>query len=203
MSNPVPYGAGLFPCYNEGMEKSIFLQNREIKYKYKRLRRARSVTITVKPDTSILVTLPYFIPLQAVEYALQKQAVWILDKIFHFERNKDQVLAGLGPQEYLRYKIKARELIIATAERLNKFYNFDYKKISIRNQSTLWGSCSQDKSLNFSYKLYFLPGHLAEYIVAHELCHLQELNHSRNFWQLVAQTVPDYKKRIAELKKKY
>lgn len=185
------------------MEKSIFLHNREVKYKYKRLRRARALTITVKPDTSVMVTMPYFLPLQSIEYALQKQAVWVVDKILHFERTKDQTMAGLGPREYQRYKAQAHRFIVDKVKELNQKYNFKYNRISIRNQSTLWGSCSQNGNLNFNFKLYFLPSHLAEYVVAHELCHLQELNHSRKFWSLLAQTIPDYKQRIAELKKRY
>jgi predicted metal-dependent hydrolase len=43
--------------------------------------------------------------------------------------------------------------------------------------------------------------HLAEYVVVHELCHLEQLNHSQAFWDLVAITIPDYKRRRSELKK--
>lgn len=185
------------------MEKSIVLKDKEIKYIYKRLRQAKSLTITVKPDASVMVTTPYFFPMNFVEHALRKQADWVLAKILHFENTKDEVFAGLGEREYQRYKERAKQFIISQVEELNKIYNFDYHRISVRNQSTVWGSCSQNKNLNFNYKLYFLPGHLAEYVIAHELCHLQKLNHSKEFWGLVAKTIPDYKQRIAELKKRY
>ena len=56
------------------------------------------------------------------------------------------------------------------------------------------------KNLNFNYKLYFLPPHLCDYIIVHELCHLVELNHGQQFWDLVAQQIPEYKKCVAELK---
>ena len=55
-------------------------------------------------------------------------------------------------------------------------------------------------NLNFNYKIVHLPAELAEYIVAHELCHLKELNHSHKFWALVAKAVPDYKARRKKLK---
>lgn len=185
------------------MEKTIVLKDKEIKYVYKRLRRAKSLTITVKPDASVMVTTPYFFPMIFVEQALHKQADWVVEKILHFENTKDEVFADLGQREYERYKDRAQQFIVSQVEELNKVYNFDYNRISVRNQSTVWGSCSQNKNLNFNYKLYFLPGHLAEYVIAHELCHLNELNHSKKFWDLVAQTIPDYQARISELKKRY
>jgi hypothetical protein len=77
----------------------------------------------------------------------------------------------------------------------NALYRYTFKRVSIRNTKSRWGSCSEHGNLNFSYKLLFLPEPLADYIVVHELCHLQELNHSPRFWQLVAQTFPDYKER--------
>jgi len=64
-----------------------------------------------------------------------------------------------------------------------------------------WGSCSVSGNLNFNYKLIHLPEDIAEYIVAHELCHLAEFNHSKKFWELVSKTIPDHKLRRKRLKK--
>ncbi len=74
-------------------------------------------------------------------------------------------------------------------------------KIAIRNTKSRWGSCSSKKNLNFSYRLSLLPSHLSDYIVAHELCHLQEFNHGQNFWNLVALEMPEYHLHREELKK--
>jgi predicted metal-dependent hydrolase len=70
-------------------------------------------------------------------------------------------------------------------------------------QKSRWGSCSRKKNLNFNYKLIQLPLELADYIVVHELCHLQEFNHGQGFWNLVGETIPDYKARRDELRKKF
>ena len=64
----------------------------------------------------------------------------------------------------------------------------------------MWGSCSSKKNLNFSYRLYFLPEYLSDYIIIHELCHLKEMNHSKRFWDLVALVCPSYKDYRRELK---
>jgi predicted metal-dependent hydrolase len=93
-------------------------------------------------------------------------------------------------------------LIIAKAKvkQWNLYYNFSHRKISVKNQKTRWGSCSKKGNLNFNYKIVHLPENLVNYLVVHELCHLKEFNHSKNFWSLVGQTVPDYKKLRRELR---
>jgi len=103
-------------------------------------------------------------------------------------------------KHYVIHKESAREVIHERLLHWNQFYNFEYNRVAIRNQRRCWGSCTSLKNLNFSYKLLFLPPHLIDYIVVHELCHLQELNHGQNFWSLVAQQVPDYKTHIVELR---
>jgi predicted metal-dependent hydrolase len=77
-------------------------------------------------------------------------------------------------------------------KKVNSFYKFRFNKIFIKNQKTRWGSCSNKKNLNFNYKIVFLPDHLIEYLVVHELCHLKEMNHGKKFWRLVEQMIPHY-----------
>lgn len=103
-------------------------------------------------------------------------------------------------QHYLKHKEAARAVILAKLVYWNQFYGLTYKRVAIRNTKRSWGSCTSLKNLNFSYKLLFLPAHLQDYIIVHELCHLKELHHKESFWELVAQTVPKYKEAIEELK---
>ncbi|MGN0194789.1 MAG: M48 family metallopeptidase, partial [Pseudoramibacter sp.] len=67
------------------------------------------------------------------------------------------------------------------------------------NASHRWGSCSSKKSINFSWKLMMADGEAIDSVVVHELCHLRYLNHSKAFWQLVAQYCPDYQKQRKKL----
>lgn len=103
-------------------------------------------------------------------------------------------------QHYLAHKELAREVIHARLLCYNQHYQFAWNRVSIRNQRRCWGSCTSLKNLNFSYKLYFLPVELIDYIVVHELCHLAELNHGSKFWDLVAEQIPDYEQRIKALR---
>ena len=96
-------------------------------------------------------------------------------------------------KHYLAHKEEARALILARIQYFNAHYQFSYNRVAVRNQRRCWGSCTSLKNLNFSYRLLFLPPELADYVIVHELCHLAELNHSPNFWALVAETVPAYR----------
>ena len=79
-------------------------------------------------------------------------------------------------------------------------WRLERNRVLIKNQRTLWGSCSYKKNLNFSYRLIQLPLWLIDYVVCHELAHLTHMNHSKDFWALVERYYPDYKKARRYLK---
>ena len=87
----------------------------------------------------------------------------------------------------------AREFITNRVRYFSELYGFRHRKIRIKNQRTVWGSCSEDGSLNFNYILFKMPKDIADYIIVHELCHLRQFNHSEKFWDLVGRTLPGYK----------
>ena len=75
-----------------------------------------------------------------------------------------------------------------------------YGRITIRNQRSRWGSCSSQGNLNFNCLLMLSPPEVIDYVVAHELCHRKEMNHSPKFWAEVERVMPDYKQRQKWLK---
>lgn len=103
-------------------------------------------------------------------------------------------------RHYLRHKERARALVHERAWHYARAYDAPIKKIFIKNLKSRWGSASKNGNLNFHYKIIFLPPRLADYLVAHEVCHLREFNHSPQFWSLVARELPDYKKLRTELR---
>ena len=76
----------------------------------------------------------------------------------------------------------------------------DYPRIYIRNQRRRWGSCARDGALRFNWRLAMLEPSLTEYVVVHELAHRTHMNHSADFWNLVAAHLPDVKERRQRLK---
>mgnify|MGYP001800539539 CR=1 FL=1 len=117
----------------------------------------------------------------------------------YFRRRKRRRASSVT-KHYVAHKEIARELILERLEHYNTYYNLSWNRVAVRNQRRCWGSCTSLKNLNFNYKLLFLPAHLQDYIVVHELCHLAELNHGPRFWSLVAEQIPDYQARVHELK---
>jgi predicted metal-dependent hydrolase len=67
-----------------------------------------------------------------------------------------------------------------------------FQGVSIRQQKTIWGSCSIRKTISLNSKLLFLSPPLVRYVLIHELCHTIHLNHSPDFWALVGTHEPDY-----------
>jgi hypothetical protein len=84
----------------------------------------------------------------------------------------------------------------------NEHYHFSWNRVTVKNMKSRLGSCSSLKNLNFASKLFSYPPEVIDYVIVHELCHLKEMNHSKNFYALVAKTIPDWRERKALLKRK-
>ncbi|HMK80351.1 MAG TPA: SprT family zinc-dependent metalloprotease [Xanthobacteraceae bacterium] len=68
------------------------------------------------------------------------------------------------------------------------------KRISVRDQVSRWGSCTVDGVLSYSWRLVLAPPHVLDYLAAHEVAHLVEMNHSARFWRVVARICPDFER---------
>lgn len=91
-----------------------------------------------------------------------------------------------------RYKNAARSQFENRVAFYHKITGGKYTSITVRDQKTRWGSCSSRGTLSFNYRLIFAPPAVLDYVVVHELCHLTHMNHSRDFWSMVAAVMPDY-----------
>jgi predicted metal-dependent hydrolase len=116
------------------------------------------------------------------------------------KKRKRRARASSVTKHYVAHKELARAVILDRLEHFNQYYNYEWKRVAIRNTRRSWGSCTSLKNLNFSYKLLFLPAHLRDYVIVHELCHLAELNHGQAFWDLVAHCAPAYTAHVRELR---
>jgi predicted metal-dependent hydrolase len=182
--------------------QTILLCGREVKYEFRRHHRARSVKISVYPGGRCAVTVPHWYGIPSAERFLREREVWVVRTLDTMYAHKDErLLSYRDAREYRRLRKQARMFIEEKLTALNEMYGFSYTDVSVRDQKTRWGSCSSKGRLSFSYKLLLLPEHLAEYVVVHELCHLQEMNHSPKFWKLVSRAFPQHKKARKELKR--
>ncbi len=88
----------------------------------------------------------------------------------------------------------ARRDLDAASRRAALALGATLKGVSIRDQSSRWGSCSTTGVLSYSWRLILAPPFVLEYLAAHEAAHLVEMNHSRAFWRQVERICPDFRR---------
>jgi predicted metal-dependent hydrolase len=98
------------------------------------------------------------------------------------------------------YRRQARSLIGARLEIRAAEFGYTYRSLRISSARRRWGSCGATGTLNFSWRLVMAPLPVIDYVILHELVHLEIRNHSPIFWQRISQLMPDYKQRMAWLK---
>jgi len=86
---------------------------------------------------------------------------------------------------------KARDELTRRARAMALRVDREITRISVRDMTSRWGSCSSSGSLSFSWRLIFAPERVMTYLVAHEVSHLVVMNHGARFWRLVESLVPD------------
>lgn len=183
------------------IKKKIQLQGKEVEYFLCKSLRARRVRLSVGVGGVVSITTPWYCSEQKVVGILLDKASWILQKVEYFKRVGQISKLGGSRKDFLQNKEKARELVDRLIKEINREEKFVFKRVAIKNNKTRWGSCSKKGNLNFNYQIVALPPNLARYLVVHELCHLKEMNHSRRFWSLVGEYVPDYKILSKQLRK--
>lgn len=90
--------------------------------------------------------------------------------------------------------LEFQNLVYARLQALNQLYiRKPINKLRLKYTQSVWGSCSRKGNINISTRLLFAPDEVLDYVLLHELAHLQEQNHSHRFWAIVEKAMPDYK----------
>ncbi|MBD3250644.1 MAG: DUF45 domain-containing protein [Candidatus Pacebacteria bacterium] len=97
-------------------------------------------------------------------------------------------------------KKAARVYLKKRVEQLADKMGQEFNRLYLRNQKTRWGSCSSKGNLSLNWRLVHFPTQIIDYVLVHELAHLEHHNHSTRFWQLVGQFDPDYRQHRRWLK---
>ncbi len=111
------------------------------------------------------------------------------------------VAVGSSGREPLRaaleswYRRQAKAEVVERLDRAAARAGRHYTKLSIRSQRSRWASCSARGTMSFNWRLLLAPPEILDYVVEHEVAHLDVHDHSRRFWALVAQRCPDYRMR--------
>ncbi len=168
-------------------------------YTIKRVK-SKAIRIRVHGDGRVVVTTPRRVSERVIEKFVDEKRAWIADAIAKAAAKPKRLLQSATPADYKKHKAAAMTLAAKRLAHFNAQYKLTYRRLTIRNGKTRWGSCSRTGSISFSYAIALLPPVLADYIVVHELCHVKEFNHSPRFWKLVSEAIPDYKERKKLLK---
>ena len=113
----------------------------------------------------------------------------VLSSLF---KNEEEQKKEVFKQILNWYKAQARRFFTQEVESEKAKYAFNYNDISIKDTVSRWGSCSTQKNFNFNWRLVMAPPEVLSYVVEHEIAHLTYMNHSKEFWALVAQRYPKY-----------
>ncbi len=111
----------------------------------------------------------------------------------------DDILQIHGNIEFMARRVRnwliqrLKSEIITLAQKFSTQIDVKIGAITLRDTSSRWGSCSHDGNLSFSWRLTFAPYEVMAYVVAHEVAHIREHNHSPDFWKLVEQLSPEFR----------
>ncbi|MBN2513175.1 MAG: DUF45 domain-containing protein [Sedimentisphaerales bacterium] len=146
----------------------------------------KNLRITVRPDKTVTVTVPWLCPAGYAENYVRSRQSWIQKVLSKFDRiNQNPQAASFSAQELM----DGQDRLFQRLEELADRHGFRYRRATFRNQKTRWGSCSSQNNINLNIHLLMLPAHLQDYILLHELVHTEHKNYSAAFWARLDQVL--------------
>ncbi|HME29222.1 MAG TPA: YgjP-like metallopeptidase domain-containing protein [Pseudolabrys sp.] len=135
------------------------------------------------------------LPLRGREHRIEHRSrargtVWIET------HGNDHLLCVAGEKPHLSRRVhdflkrEAKRDLQAASLLAAQALGIEFKRVSVRDQSSRWGSCSSSGVLSYSWRLVLAPSFVLDYLAAHEVAHLIEMNHSGRFWRLVESICP-------------
>ena len=162
----------------------------------------KTLAVQIRADGTVIARAPLRMPKDRILCFLSEKASWIRmqqGKMQEREKMRQQACIHLDAAQEKELRERAKAVLAQRTAYFARQIGVTYGRITVRDQKTRWGSCSQTGNLNFNFRLILAPSEVLDYVVVHELCHRRQMNHSAQFWQEVAQVLPDYRKRKAWL----
>ncbi len=184
---------------------SINVFNESISVKLINKKRNRNIYLRVKSVNLIEISANIFFTISDAKKLIDNKRNWIEDRLKFLKENslKEDQYLFLGDKRHLNftmkkldefYRVKSKEIIPPLVDLYSKKMNLYPTSIKFRKNKNTWGSCNYRNGLNFNILLIKYPIKIVEYVVIHELAHIKHKNHSKEFWNLVENYCPDYKK---------
>ncbi len=157
--------------------------------------KSKRKTLSVQLKSSeIIVRVPYRTSGAEIRAFLDEKSAWIEkhQKLIDEREKELRSMPKLTADEIKTLCDKAACIIPEKVRHYASIVGVDYRKITIRCQRTLWGSCTSDGNLSFNCLLMLTPDDVIDSVVAHELCHRKQMNHSKAFYKELLRVYPDY-----------
>lgn len=152
-----------------------------------RHRRARRYLLRVDGDGRVRVTIPRGGSRKEASAFAHRQRDWIA-------RQRARLTASaITPDERRAHRARAKIELPSRLMELAARHGLHVRRISIRSQQTRWGSCGPDGHICLNWRLVLMPEWVRDYVLIHELMHLRRMDHSPQYWQLVAAAHPDHR----------
>lgn len=152
---------------------------------------SRRMSIRVHPSKGISVIVPYLVPYMAAEafFRLNKSRIIA---IVQKQKAKYGNVTAPDPELIEQLRAKAKAELPSRLKELADRYGFTYNRVTIKHNSTNWGSCSARNNINLNLNLMRLPQVLRDYVLLHELCHLRHHDHGEAFHLLLEHLCTDH-----------
>lgn len=142
------------------------------------------LSIRVHPVRGVSVSVPYLVPFSAAVAFFRLKRDWVLQTM---ERQKERYkdVPNVSQQDIDMMRVRAKDELPERLKELADRYGFTYNKVTIKHNSTNWGSCSTKGNINLNLNLVRLPQVYRDYVLLHELCHLRHPDHGKAFHLLL------------------
>ena len=167
-----------------------------MKFQYTLIRSKRkTIAVQVDSDCNITVRAPLRMSQKEIDEFLLEKKSW-LEKAIVSQLEKAKNKKEYTDSDISELRKKAKEIIPQKVEYYSEIMGVKPTSIKINSAKKRYGSCSGKNSLNFSLYLMDKDERFIDYVVVHELAHIKHHNHSKDFYNFIAEFMPDYKERM-------
>ncbi len=154
----------------------------------------KTLSLQVNADGKVIVRAPHRTGKKYIEDFVRDHEAWIERTKTKIE-NKKYSLKEASPEEEKELRRLAREVLPGKVSYYASVIGVAPGRITITGARTRFGSCSAKNNISFSFYLMRFPDKAIDYVVVHELCHILQHNHSKEFYKEIEKILPDYKER--------
>jgi predicted metal-dependent hydrolase len=154
--------------------------------------RAKRYVVRVKDDGTVRVTIPRWGSKREAKSFAESQQSWIARQLARITEEQRRPRETIPPGLIRELRVRAKRELPPRLLDLAAGHGLTVGRVSVRNQRWRWGSCSRNGHICLNWRLVTMPDWVRDYVMIHELMHLQRMDHSRKFWKLVAAACPGY-----------